>query len=69
MQKYLNNKNFYILILLLSIITLVSAVYVEYVIGAQPCILCKYQRAPLFYQFFFVFLVTIIKKIKYGFIY
>ena len=55
MQKYLNNKNFYILILLLSIITLVSAVYVEYVIGAQPCILCKYQRAPYVLSIFFCF--------------
>tara|TARA_B100000242_G_scaffold262914_1_gene209578 strand:- start:1279 stop:1770 length:492 start_codon:yes stop_codon:yes gene_type:complete len=55
MQKYLNNKNFYILILLLSIITLVSAVYVEYVIGAQPCILCKYQRVPYVLSIFFCF--------------
>ena len=55
MNKFLNNKNFYLAIALFSIFTLLSAVYVEYVLGAKPCKLCIYQRIPYVFAIFVCF--------------
>tara|TARA_B100000700_G_scaffold302887_1_gene373775 strand:- start:235 stop:714 length:480 start_codon:yes stop_codon:yes gene_type:complete len=55
MNKFLNNKNFYLAIALFSIFTLLSAVYVEYVLGAKPCKLCIYQRIPYIVAIFLCF--------------
>tara|TARA_B100001175_G_scaffold302988_1_gene297560 strand:+ start:607 stop:1089 length:483 start_codon:yes stop_codon:yes gene_type:complete len=41
------NKNFILkLILLISICALISAFFIEYVLGHQPCNLCKLERIP-----------------------
>ena len=55
MQKQYNIKNFYLLISLLSVTILIGAIYIEYVIGAQPCVLCKYQRIPYVVSIFLCF--------------
>ena len=70
-----NSKNLLIkLIFLVSIIALVSAFFIEYVLGHQPCNLCVLERIPYllaiivvllnykFIQFekFFILLLTII---------
>ena len=70
-----NNKNLVIkLIFLVSIIALVSAFFIEYILGHQPCNLCILERFPYliaiiiilfnykFSQFekFFILLLTII---------
>ena len=70
-----NNKNLLIkLILLISIIALISAFFIEYILGHQPCNLCILERIPYFlaiivillnYKFvqfekFFILLLTII---------
>ena len=70
-----NSKNLLIkLILLISIIALISAFFIEYVLGHQPCNLCVLERIPYFlaivvillnYKFiefekFFILLLTII---------
>ena len=70
-----NSKNLLInLILLISIIALISAFFIEYILGHQPCNLCVLERIPYFiaiilvllnYKFiqfkkFFVLLLTII---------
>ena len=55
MNKFLKNKNFYLAIALFSIFTLLSAVYVEYVLGAKPCKLCIYQRIPYIVAIFLCF--------------
>ena len=70
-----NNKNLSIkLILLISIIALISAFFIEYVLGHQPCNLCILERIPYFlaiivillnYKFiefekFFILFLTII---------
>ena len=70
-----NNKNLLIkLILLISIIALISAFFIEYILGHQPCNLCILERIPYFlaiivillnYKFiefekFFIFFLTII---------
>ena len=41
-----NIKKFYIIIFTLSFFSLIEALYVEYVLGFKPCILCIYQRIP-----------------------
>ena len=70
-----NNKNFLIkFIFLVSVIALVSAFFIEYILGHQPCNLCILERIPYlvaiivvllnfkFIQFekFFILLLTII---------
>ena len=70
-----NNKNLLIkLILLISIIALISAFFIEYILGHQPCNLCILERIPYllaiivvllnykFIQFekFFILFLTII---------
>ena len=57
-----NNKNLLIkLILLISIIALVSAFFIEYVFGHQPCNLCILERIPYF-------LAAIVILLNYKFI-
>ena len=41
-----NRKNFYLVILSISLISLISALYIEYILQYQPCKLCIYQRLP-----------------------
>ena len=41
-----NIKKFYIIIFTLSFFSLVAALYVEYILGFKPCIICIYQRIP-----------------------
>jgi disulfide bond formation protein DsbB len=70
-----NNKNLLIkLIFLVSIIALVSAFFIEYVLGHQPCNLCILERIPYLlaiiiillnfkfshYEKFFILLLSII---------
>jgi len=70
-----NNKNLLIkLIFLVSIIALISAFYIEYILGHQACNLCIFERIPYllamililisykFNQFkkFFILLLTIV---------
>ena len=70
-----NSKNLLIkLILLFSIIALISAFFIEYILGHQPCNLCILERIPYFlaiivillnYKFiefekFFILFLTII---------
>ena len=70
-----NSKNLLIkLILLISIIALISALFIEYILGHQPCNLCILERIPYFlaiivillnYKFiefekFFILFLTII---------
>ena len=55
-MKYLDKKNFYLLVFTLSIFTLISAVYIEYVFGAIPCKLCIYQRFPYLVAIFLCFI-------------
>ena len=41
-----NIRNFFIVIFSLSFFSLAAALYIEYVLGIKPCILCIYQRIP-----------------------
>ena len=41
-----NIKKFFIIIYSLSFFSLIAALYVEYILGFKPCMLCIYQRIP-----------------------
>ena len=41
-----NIKIFYIIIFTLSLFSLTAALYIEYILGFKPCLLCVYQRIP-----------------------
>ena len=41
-----NRKNFYLIIFFISLISIISALYIEYILEYQPCKLCVYQRLP-----------------------
>ena len=56
MTKIINIKNFYLSVFIMSIMVLLSAIYIEYIIGAKPCKLCLYQRFPYILSIFICFL-------------
>ena len=44
----LSKKKLFLTIFLISFIALISAYFIEYVLGYQPCNLCLYVRVPYF---------------------
>ena len=56
MNFNLKRKNIYLLIFIYSIIAILSAVYIEKVLGYLPCKLCIYQRIPFLVAIFICFL-------------
>ena len=46
MISFPNRKNFYLIIFLISLISIISALYIEYILQYEPCKLCIYQRLP-----------------------
>ena len=46
MKNIINIRTFYLLIALISIGTILSALYIEHVLNIKPCKLCIYQRYP-----------------------
>ena len=56
MKKFLNIKNFYIIIFIFSLLSLLVALYIEFFLGYHPCKLCLYQRIPYLIAIFFTFL-------------
>ena len=55
MNRFLSIKNFYLMIFLISIFSVLMAIYIEYIIGAKPCKLCLYQRIPYIFAIFLSF--------------
>ena len=51
-----NRKNFYVIIFFISLISIISALYIEYVLKYQPCKLCIYQRLPYLTAIFVSFI-------------
>ena len=51
-----NRKNFYLIILSISLISLISALYIEYILQYEPCKLCIYQRLPYIAAIFVSFI-------------
>ena len=44
----LSKKKLFTGVFLISFIALISAYFIEYILGYQPCILCIYERIPYF---------------------
>ena len=51
-----NRKNFYLIIFFISSISIISALYIEYILQYQPCKLCIYQRLPYLVAIFVSFI-------------
>ena len=56
MKLILKRKSIYTLIFIYSIIAILSAIYIENVLGYLPCQLCIYQRIPFVVAIFICFL-------------
>ena len=56
MNKIFEIKNFYIIIFIVSLLSLLIALYIEFFLGYQPCKLCIYQRIPYLIAIFLSFL-------------
>ena len=56
----LSKKNLFIAIFLISLVALISAYFIEYKLGHQPCSLCLYERIP-----FFLAILIILINYKY----
>ena len=56
MILFANRKNFYSIILFISLISIISALYIEYILEYEPCKLCIYQRLPYIAAIFISFI-------------
>ena len=54
----INSKNIFFLAVLFSIFAILSAFFMQYVLGHDPCKLCTYQRIP-YYIIILVGLITL----------
>ena len=64
----LSKKNLLIAIFLISLIALVSAYFIEYILGHQPCSLCLYERIPFFLAIFIILVNYKFNKLEKYFI-
>ena len=56
MNNIFGIKNFYIIIFIFSLLSLLIALYIEFYLGYSPCKLCLYQRVPYLMAIFITFL-------------
>ena len=56
MILFTNRKNFYVIIFFISLISIISALYIEYIMQYEPCKLCIYQRLPYLAAIFISFI-------------
>ena len=57
------NSLFLIIVLLLLILSLISAFIIEYGLGHKPCKLCLYQRYPYYISILLLTSIFVLKKI------
>ncbi len=62
MKKKFDFKKYFFLIFLISTISLLSAVYIEFILNQEPCKLCIYQRVPYIISIFVCFLGFVSQK-------
>ena len=58
----IKNKTIFNLILLFSIFALISAYFIQYVLGHQPCNLCLIERIPYILTIIIIIINIITKK-------
>ena len=56
MNNFFEIKKFYITIFVISIFSLLTALFIEFFLGYSPCKLCVYQRIPYLIAIFITFL-------------
>jgi len=56
MNNFFEIKKFYTIIFLISLLSLLIALYIEYYLGYRPCKLCIYQRIPYLLAIFLTFM-------------
>ena len=56
MNLFPSRKNFYLIILLISVSSTLSALYIEFILEYKPCKLCIYQRIPYLAAIFISFI-------------
>ena len=56
-----SKKNLFLAIFLISFIALMSAYFIEYILGYQPCNLCLYERIP-----YFLAILILLANFKYN---
>tara|TARA_B100000902_G_C26729369_1_gene630624 strand:+ start:70 stop:549 length:480 start_codon:yes stop_codon:yes gene_type:complete len=55
MNNIFEIKKFYIAIFIVSLLSLLIALYIEFILGYKPCKLCVYQRIPYLVAIFLTF--------------
>tara|TARA_B100000131_G_scaffold274782_1_gene276945 strand:- start:330 stop:806 length:477 start_codon:yes stop_codon:yes gene_type:complete len=55
MSFFFSRKKIYILIFLFSLTIISSVLYIEFILGQKPCVLCVYQRIPFVLALFICF--------------
>ena len=56
MNNFFEIKKFYITIFVISLLSLLIALYIEFFLGYRPCKLCIYHRIPYLISIFLTFL-------------
>ena len=56
-----SKKNLFLAIFLISFVALMSAYFIEYILGYQPCNLCLYERIP-----YFLAILILLANFKYN---
>jgi len=56
MSNIFEIKKFYTIVFIISLLSLLIALYIEFFLGYRPCKLCIYQRIPYLVAIFFTFL-------------
>ena len=60
----LNKNNTLLLVFFISIIALISAYFIEYILGHQPCNLCLIERIPYALSIIIIFLIYKLKQFE-----
>ena len=60
----MKNKTTLNIILFLSIISLVSAYFIEYILGYKPCNLCLIERLPYFITIIIILIGSIVSRLE-----
>ena len=61
-MSQIRNKTALNAILIFSILALIAAYFVQYVLGHKPCNLCLIERVPYIFAILIIFLSLILKK-------
>ena len=60
----ISNKSIFQLIIVLSILVLLAAYFIEFILGHKPCNLCLIERIPYFVSIVLCFFAILFKKFE-----